>query len=93
MVKTQFGVIIKTFRSDNAEELSFTEFFNEQGTLHQFTCVERPQQNPAFERKHQHLLNVARALYFQSKVPIIYWSECVLHATYLINRTRCKILN
>lgn len=35
---------------------------------------------------------MARALYFQSKLPLIYWSECVLHATFLISRTPCKLL-
>ncbi|KAL4592837.1 hypothetical protein LXL04_005843 [Taraxacum kok-saghyz] len=93
MVSTQFKASVKIFRSDNAKELLFTDLFHEKGILHQFSCVERPQQNSVVERKHQHILNVAKALYFQSHVPIEYWSECVLTAVYLINRTPCKILN
>ena len=91
-ISTQFGKQIKQFRSDNAKELAFTEFFDNQGVLHQFSCVERPQQNSVAERKHQHLLNVARALFFQSQVPLSFWSDCVLTAAFLINRTPTPLL-
>ena len=77
MVQTQFGVSIKCLKSNNAKELALAEFLASIGTLHQFSCVERPKQNSVAERKHQHLLNVARALYFQSKVPISFWGDCV----------------
>lgn len=59
-VDTQFGTPIKCFRSDNALELSFTDAFGSRGVLHQFSCVECPEQNSVVEQKHQHLLNVAR---------------------------------
>uniref|UniRef100_A0A803NFI1 Integrase catalytic domain-containing protein n=1 Tax=Cannabis sativa TaxID=3483 RepID=A0A803NFI1_CANSA len=73
-------------RSNNAPELVFKDLFLQHGVLHDFTCVETPEQNVVTERKHQHLLNVARALYFQSKIPIQYWTECVMTAAFLINR-------
>ena len=92
MVETQFGSKVKQFRSDNARELVFADFFSKTGTLHQFSCVQCPEQNSVLERKHQHLLNVARALYFQSRVPIKFWAECVLTAAFLINRVPSPVV-
>lgn len=92
-VKTQFGVTIKCIRSDNAKELALIEFLQNEGVLHQFSCVEHPKQNYVAERKHQHLLNVARSLLFQSKVPITFWGDCVAIATFLINRLPSPVLS
>lgn len=92
MVKTQFGKTIKCIRSDIARELALTDFLQAQGVMHKLSCVERPQQNLVVKCKHQHLLNVAWALYFQSKVPIAFWGECVASVAYLINRLPSPIL-
>jgi len=66
MVKTQFGVKVKYFRFDNAKKFALANFPTEQGTQHQFSYAERPQQNSTVEKKHQHLLNVTQFLFFNS---------------------------
>jgi len=97
MAKTQFNAVIKVLRSDNALEISTghtaLDFFSSNEILHQTSCVQTPQQNGVVERKHKHLLEVSRALLFQSYLPLRYWGECVLIATYLINRLPSTVLN
>nr|XP_016445482.1 PREDICTED: uncharacterized protein LOC107770663 [Nicotiana tabacum] len=96
MIERQFGVKIQKLRTDNAFELGRgsqeSAFLSSQGILHQISCVKTPQQNGVVERKHGHLLEIARALLFQSYVPIAYWGECLLTATYLINKLPPKVL-
>jgi hypothetical protein len=74
-------------------KFSLTSFYASLGIIHQKSCVETPQQNERVERKHQHLLNVGRALLFQSKLPKCFWSYAVLYATFLINRVPTPLLN
>ena len=90
--ENQFAAKIKIIRTDNGTEFSLNQFFNSKGIIHQTSCIETPQQNGRVERKHQHLLNVARALLFQSKLPKLFWSYAVLHATFLINRIPTPLL-
>lgn len=97
MVKTQFQLPIKVIRSDNALELgssnSTLQFFFETRIIHQTTCPHTPQQNGVVERKHKHLLETSRALLFQSKLPTKFWGDCILTATYPINRFPSSVLS
>ncbi|XP_019235589.1 PREDICTED: uncharacterized protein LOC109215923 [Nicotiana attenuata] len=78
--ETQFEATVKIVRSDNG-----TEFFNSQcntlfdslGIIHQSSCPYTPQQNGMVERKHRHILEVARALKFQSSIPKRFWGDCL----------------
>ncbi|KAL3647015.1 hypothetical protein CASFOL_007983 [Castilleja foliolosa] len=88
MVTRQFQKSVKVVRSDNGTEfICLKKFFTEQGIIHQTSCIATPQQNGRVERKHRHILNVARALLFQASLPIRFWGESVMTSSYLINRT------
>ncbi|CAH9080033.1 unnamed protein product [Cuscuta epithymum] len=92
MVERQFSKKILRVRSDNGTEFNcLKDFFRGSGIIFQTSCVGTPQQNGRVERKHRHILNVARALRFQGNLPISFWGECVLTASYLINRTPSAI--
>ena len=71
MVKRQFNKAMKIVKSDNGTEITCLDnYFDENGIIHQTTCIGMPQQNARVERKHRHILNVARAERFQANLPI-----------------------
>ena len=87
LVQVQFNRHVKIVRSDNGKEFSMEIYFSKNGMIHQTSCPETPQQNAVVERKHQHILNIARSLIFQSNLPLCFWNFAIAHAVFLMNRT------
>ncbi|GAA0143116.1 transmembrane signal receptor [Lithospermum erythrorhizon] len=93
IVERQLDARVKTVRSDNGTEFfCLKQYFAERGIIFQTSCVGTPQQNGRVERKHRHILNVARALKFHAHLLTEFWGDCVLTAGYLINRTPSQVL-
>ena len=93
MVETQFSDKVKGIRSDNDPEFALQNFYGSQGILHQTSYVETPQQNEVVERKHQHLLAVAKALLFHANLPNFFWTQAVSLGVHIINKLSTKFLN
>lgn len=96
MIKTQFQAVVQVVMTDNGSEFvntAFVELLSAMGILHQRSCVYTPQQNGVAERKHRHILEVARAVKFQGHIPLKFWGHCILAAIYIINRLPSMMLN
>ena len=88
-VKTQHSTIIKCFRCDLGGEYTsqnFGELLDLDGTIHQSSCTDTPEQNGVAERKHRHIVETARSLLLSAYVPSEFWGEAVLTAVNLINK-------
>ncbi|KAG8489064.1 hypothetical protein CXB51_017032 [Gossypium anomalum] len=89
LVENQSSCKIKALRTDNGSEYlseRFQKLCEESGIHHQLTNFYTPQQNGVCERKNRTVLNMARCLLFQSKLPSNFWAEAVNTSVYLLNR-------
>ncbi|KAL9996374.1 putative RNA-directed DNA polymerase [Helianthus debilis subsp. tardiflorus] len=95
MIQIQFGKNIKRIRCDNGGEFTsnrMLDFYTKEGIVFETTCPHTSQQNGVVERKHRHLLETARALKFEANLPTKFWGECILTATYIINRLPSDVI-
>lgn len=89
-VETQTERKIKILRTDNGTEYinhQFDRSFKLAGIEHQLTAPYTPQQNGVAERFNRTMIERAKCLLFDAKLPKTFWAEAVNMATYLINRT------
>ena len=88
LVKTQHSAVIKCFTCDMGGEYTsnkFCELLALDGTIHQTSCTDTPEQNGVTERKHRHIVETARSLMLSSSVPSELWGEAVLTGVRLIS--------
>lgn len=68
-------------------------FFRQIGISHHVLCPHTHQQNGAVERKHRHIVEVGLSLLAHASIPLKYWDEAFLAATYIINRDPSKVIS
>lgn len=57
------------------------------------SCPHTHQQNGSAERKHRHIVETGLALLAQACMPLRFWNEAFLTATYLINRLPTRVID
>jgi histone deacetylase 1/2 len=94
LVERLFDRKIVVVQSDCCGEYErLNSFFTKVGITHLVSCPHAHQQNGAAERKHRHIVEVGLSLLAQAHMPLKFWDEAFLTATYLINRIPSKIIN
>lgn len=91
----QTGKKLKCIRTDNGREYvnaGLDNYFKENGIIHQRTASYTPQQNGVAERANRTLIEMARCMLEESRLPQYLWSEAVNTATYIRNRSSTKLL-
>ncbi|KAL8103990.1 hypothetical protein AgCh_028276 [Apium graveolens] len=78
---------VRRIRSDNGTKFKnsiMRAFCEENGILHQFSAARTPQQNGVVERKNRSLIEAARTMLEESKLPTYFWAEAVSTAIVMV---------
>ncbi|GJR96877.1 putative ribonuclease H-like domain-containing protein [Tanacetum coccineum] len=80
---------VKVIRCDNGTEFKnrvMNQFCEMKGIKTEFSVAKTPQQNEVAERKNRTLIEAARTMLADSKLPTTFWAEAVNTACYVQNR-------
>ncbi|GJS73483.1 retrovirus-related pol polyprotein from transposon TNT 1-94 [Tanacetum coccineum] len=80
---------VKVIRCDNGTEFKnreMNQFCKIKGILRQFSVARTPQQNGVAKRRNRILIEAARTMLADSKLPTTFWAEVVNTACYVQNR-------
>jgi transposase InsO family protein len=93
LVENQLDRKVKALRTDRGREYlsdQFRQLCDEKGIERQLTIPGTPQQNGVAERRNRTLLEMVRSMMAQANLPITYWGDALLTATYVLNRVPTK---
>jgi hypothetical protein len=68
-------------------------FFTNIGISHHVSCPHAHQQNGSVEIKYRHIVEVGLSLLDGASMPLKFWDEAFLAATFLINRIPSKVIH
>jgi len=86
-VEKLFDRKIKAIQLDwGGEFRSLNSILAKQGISHRISCSHTHQQQGLVERKHRHLVETGLSLLASASMPLKYWDEAFLTASFLINR-------
>ncbi|GJW75229.1 ribonuclease H-like domain-containing protein, partial [Tanacetum coccineum] len=80
---------VKVIRCDNGTEFKnkeMNQFCERKGIKREFSIARTPQQNGVAERKNRTLIEAARTMLADSKLPTTFWVEAVNTACYVQNK-------
>ncbi|GJS76765.1 ribonuclease H-like domain-containing protein [Tanacetum coccineum] len=80
---------VKIIRCDNGTKFKnrgMSEFCEKKGIKREFSVARTPQQNGVAERRNRTLIEAARTMLADSKLPTTFWAEAVNTACYVQNR-------
>jgi histone deacetylase 1/2 len=94
LVERKFAKKIVTMQTDwGGEYEKLHGLFQKVGITHHVSCPHAHQQNGFAERKHRHIVEVGLALLANASMPLKFWDEAFLTATFLINLLPSKVIN
>jgi transposase InsO family protein len=87
--QNEFELKIKNVRSDNGSEfrnLNVEEYLDEEGIKHELSAPYTTQQNSIVERKNRTLIEMARIMLDEYKIPDSFWAEAINTSCRAVNR-------
>lgn len=92
-VENEIEIQLKCLRSDRGGEFASDEinlFCNDHSIKRQVFAPRTPQQNGIVERRNRSIMDCARTLMIEKKVPQTFWREAISATVYTLNRVQLK---